>query len=161
MFKNLFRNIFYGPHEYNHQSHVGTLRDDETPDQGMDRALDSLSRHAAPGGHGTQVTEDGTNVPVTGLGDVTSTLDRQRRNVTNVTTQRHWLHPGVVVRTPVVRGRNIYINSHGTGSGLFPFLNNLFASPVWNTVDRQIAYDLTPGLRERDEQDTMEKASIS
>jgi len=146
-----------GPHSYDVSTPVSWVKEDETDEQAMKRTHDSLRRHAAPGGHGKEVSSEGTEIDVTGLGKVTSTAREEDYSVTNKTKPDHLLHEGTVNRkVRVGSNKQVYIDSHGEGVGLFPTMNSLFAKPLWSSVDQHIQDELHPELAEQ-RQRRMEK----
>jgi hypothetical protein len=153
------RSAFSGTHDYSVSNPVYDLQENEDAEEAVERTYASLRRHAAPGGHGTEVSEEGTPIRVPILGSVTSTASPGNRSVTNVTGDDHLLRSGRVERTPVLDegSRRIIIRSRGTGSGLFPGLNDTLADPVWRSVDREIGYDMNPGRREQEYKETEER----
>jgi hypothetical protein len=70
---------------------------------------------------------------------VRTTIDRPSFSITNYTVEdRHWLHPGKVVRTVVERGGAILVVTEGEGTGDLPAANEFFAPQVWRGVDEEL-----------------------
>ncbi|WP_338395542.1 hypothetical protein [Fulvitalea axinellae] len=138
---------FSGKHQYEHFSALRELSKEElqNPKGVLYKAYTALRHHAAPGAHGIEVSEEpeGTDLPVSALGDVNSVADPASRSVTNSTRPNHFLHPGAVNRQVVIQGKTLGIRTVGIGKGAFPKMNSWLAPVVWNPVDKQIRLELS------------------
>ncbi|BDD06013.1 hypothetical protein [Aureibacter tunicatorum] len=137
--------LLTGGHEYTHETvlvqvHIG----EEGHLELMKKAYQSLRQNAAPGAEGTQVAESdaGTLLNVSLLGTVKSLADESTLSVVNKTMPGHMLHPGAVLRQVVLSDRKLMIRTTGIGKGVFPKLNNLLASTIWEPVDAKIRESL-------------------
>jgi hypothetical protein len=85
---------------------------------------------------------DTTHIPL--LGNVVHYVSSSELSVTNVTLPGHMLYPGQVTRSVVDENGSIYIKTVGTGSGGWPWLNEVLAPWLWGTVDRNIEAPFDP-----------------
>lgn len=131
-----------GPHHYLARSWIGHASDGITPRQ----AFDPLLRHATPLQRG--VAEDGKTTAIPILGTVRHRVDPDRLTVVNTTEPDHWLDPGEVRRSIIQDGDDLYVQSDGDGTGIFPDLNEFFAKWwVWPYVDNDIRHELNPQIK--------------
>ncbi|MDX2259731.1 MAG: Hint domain-containing protein [Hyphomicrobiaceae bacterium] len=78
-------------------------------------------------------------VPVA-LGFVSHWFDDQSMTAVNVTIPNmHTLHPGIVVRSVISRGDEVFIKTVGIGNGFAPNTNEKLASAFWPFMDLYIA----------------------
>ncbi|MFD1215711.1 RHS repeat-associated core domain-containing protein [Microbulbifer celer] len=98
----------------------------------------ALKRFPAPGYDGTSSVENGQVANVPGLGHVTHIVNDDRMSVVNVTMGDHLLYPGKVVRSVVVEGPKIYVNTYGDGTGPLGTMNEILDNVVWEPVDWKI-----------------------
>jgi hypothetical protein len=80
-------------------------------------------------------TCDVTNTP---FGPVVHYVDQSDLSIINVTLPDHWLYPGQVVRSVINENGEIYIQSTGTGTGMWSGLNEMAADTYWRSVDALI-----------------------
>ena len=114
-----------GPHD--HEFFHPVLPD--TPDNQAKMAQD-LYQHPVPG-PGTASPEGNVNFAAP-VGYVTSTSHPESQSITNTTVPgRHLLHPGTVTRNVESRDGQVGIHTRGTGTGLFPSVNDFFAPYLW------------------------------
>ena len=81
---------------------------------------------------------------IDGLGPVRQRLDPDHLTIVNTTEPSHALHPGNVFRSIVQDGDNLYVVTHGYGTGIFPTLNGFAARRLWKKPDFEIRRELNP-----------------
>jgi hypothetical protein len=141
-----------GPHYYPVRTWVGSKSAGVTPQQ----AFESLSRHATPFQSKTSVDDGIVDIP--GLGPVRQLVDPDRLTIVNRTEPGHILYPGNVFRSIVQDGDDLYVQTHGYGTGIFPWLNEEAAPVVWREPDLMIRAELnnrTPSGYPMDEMNTV------
>lgn len=129
-----------GPHQYSVKTWIGRASDGITPQQ----AFESLSRHATP--FQSKPSVDGGTAEIPGLGAVRQLVDPDRLTIVNTTEPGHELYPGNVHRSIVQEGDDLYVVTHGYGTGKYPTVNEIGSGPVWKREDRKALYDLNPQL---------------
>lgn len=127
-----------GPHFYPIKTWIGSLPQGNTPRQ----AYEALLRHATP--FQREVSIDGGEVHVPFAGRVRQHVDPDRLTVVNVTLPDHHLYPGNVHRSIVQEGDDLYVVTHGYGTGVFPRLNERIAEAAWCEPDHKIRHELNP-----------------
>lgn len=60
------------------------------------------------------------------------------RQIPNITTPGHFLHPGMVIRQVMMGAGGYTIKTNGYGSGLFPRTNEWAAWNIWGPADIRI-----------------------
>jgi hypothetical protein len=125
-----------GPHYYSTRTWVGRPSDGITPQQ----AFEALSRHATPFQQGSSINDGTIDIP--GFGKVHQLVDPDRLNIVNTTMPGHVFYPGNVHRSIIQDGDNLYVETRGYGTGLFPRLNEFFAPWVWEHEDRKVLDEL-------------------
>ncbi len=133
-----------GPHYYPVHTWVGRISDGITPQ----RAFRSLLGHATPFQRGISV--NGGTVDIPGLGSVRQFVDPDRLTIVNTTEPGHVLYPGNVHRSIVQDGDDLYVVTHGYGTGIFPRLNKFFAPGAWTNEDLNVL-DEVNGLNDQPE----------
>ncbi len=95
-------------------------------------------KSAIPGYDGSTTVQNGSvqNVPL--LGNVTHLVVDEQMTVVNITQGDHLLYPGKVVRSVVVEGPKIYVNTYGDGTGNMGWVNETLDSAVWSPLDIKI-----------------------
>jgi hypothetical protein len=73
------------------------------------------------------------------FGPVVQYVDFPDLTVTNVTLPNHFFYPGQVSRSVISENGEIYIQTTGTGTGRWPWVNQHAAEPYWGTVDAAIS----------------------
>lgn len=120
---------------------VGNTAQGVTPDM----AFQALRRRATPFQGGVFVSDgDVTDIP--GLGRVRHIVDADRRTIVNTTMPEHLLHPGNVFRSIVREGDDLFVVTHGYGTGVWPKANEVAARRLWPKVDSGIRDELNPPL---------------
>ena len=130
-----------GPHTYFNKTWVGRVTDGIGPRQ----AFASLSRHATPFQSATSV--DGGTVDIPIVGKVRQIVDPDRLTIVNTTEPGHLLHPGNVHRSIVREGDDLYVVTHGYGTGILPSANQYTAPRLWESVDNEIRRELNPEIK--------------
>lgn len=103
---------------------------------------EGLTRFPTPGLDGSYVTHDSVRtLPV--FGDTRFKIDADNLTITNVTESNHLLYPGTVERKVFTVDKRVFIETRGTGSGNYGYLNVAGANLMWHAVDAQIARSLT------------------
>lgn len=105
--------ISSGPHFYPIKRWVGSISQGNTPQQ----AYEALLRHATPFQRETSV--DGWEIDIPVVGPVRQHVDPSRLTVVNTTLPGHVLHPGNVRRSIIQEGDDLYVVTHGYGTGIF------------------------------------------
>lgn len=127
-----------GPHFYPIRRWVGSISQGNTPQQ----AYEALLRHATPFQRETSV--DGVEIDIPVVGPVRQQVDPGRLTVVNTTLPGHVLHSGNVHRSIVQEGDDLYVVTHGYGTGIFPQQNEKRAESVWRRSDHNIRHELSP-----------------
>lgn len=127
-----------GPHFYPIRAWVGSVSQGNTPQQ----AFEALLRHATP--FQRSISVDGGQIAIPGLGRVKQIVDPDRMIVVNTTLPDHLLHPGNVHRRIVQEGDNIYVVTHGYGTGILPQTNERLAKGGWALTHDSIRRELNP-----------------
>jgi hypothetical protein len=130
-----------GPHTYFNKTRVGRVTDGIGPRQ----AFESLSRHATPFQSVTSVDGGTVNIPI--VGAVRQFVDPDRLTIVNTTEPGHVLHPGNVHRSIVQEGDDLYVVTHGYGTGILPWANEQTAPRLWKSVDNDIRHELNPEVK--------------
>ena len=130
-----------GPHTYFNKTWVGRVTDGIGPRQ----AFASLSRHATPFQSVTSV--DGGTVKIPMAGPVRQFVDPDRLTIVNTTEPGHVLYPGNVHRSIVQEGDDLYIVTHGYGTGILPWVNEHTAPSLWESVDNNVRHELNPEIK--------------
>ncbi len=130
-----------GPHTYFNKTWVGRM----THGVGPRQAFESLSRHATPLQGVTSVDGGTVNIPL--AGPVRQFVDPDRLMIVNTTEPSHVLHPGNVHRSIVREGEDLYVVTHGYGTGILPTANAYAASRMWKSVDNKVLRELNPEIR--------------
>jgi hypothetical protein len=130
-----------GPHTYFNKTWVGRVTDGIGPRQ----AFESLSRHATPFQSVTSVDGGTVNIPI--VGAVRQFVDPGRLTIVNTTEPGHALHPGNVHRSIVQEGDDLYVVTHGYGTGILPWANEQTAPRLWKSVDNNIRHELNPEVK--------------
>lgn len=130
--------IATGPHQYSSKNWVGKISLGHTPEQ----AFAALSTRAAPFQDGPSV--DGGVVNIPGLGPVRQLADRDHLTIVNTTLPGHKLFPGNVFRSIVQDGDDLYVVTHGYGTGILPGANELVGPILWNALDLGVRSQLNP-----------------
>lgn len=126
-----FKRNIWGPHNYkvSHKAYGGNVFD-ETEEEATEKVFEGMKGHPAPLSFGRESTEEGRNMWIP-FGQIFTKTNPQDKSLTNETVPwKHMLHPGNVKRT--ARGQNI--ETTGTGTGLFPSLNEKMANSLWGSV---------------------------
>ena len=126
-----------GPHFYPVKSWVGSISQGNTPQQ----AFAALLPRATPFQSGPSI-DDTVDIPV--LGRVKQFVDPDHLTIVNTTLPGHIAHPGNVFRSIVQEGDDLYVVTHGYGTGVLPWLNENAAPSVWRTSDIGIRLELNP-----------------
>lgn len=127
-----------GPHQYATKNWVGRISLGHTPEQ----AFAALSPRAAPFQSGPSVDGGVVDIPV--LGPIRQHVDPDHLTIVNTTLPGHKLHPGNVFRSIVQEGDDLYVVTHGYGTGIFPKANEHGAPPLWNFLDLGVRGELNP-----------------
>lgn len=125
-----------GPHFYRTRTWVGSTSAGLTPQQ----AFESLLWHATP--FQTSRSVDQGTIDIPGLGPVRQFVDPDHLTVVNTTERGHLLHPGNVFRSIVREGDDLYVVTHGYGTGIFPRQNEESAPRIWAYPDLNIRAQL-------------------
>ena len=125
-----------GPHYYASKTWVGSTSAGVTPQQ----VFESLSRHATPFQSQTSVDSGVVHIPI--LGPVRQIVNPDRLTIVNTTEPDHWLYPGNVHRSIMQEGNDLYVVTHGFGTGVFPWLNEHLAPAGWKEPDLMIRAEL-------------------
>jgi hypothetical protein len=148
--KNLYTRHIYGPHEYRVSSPVYQGAPGEDVSARADEAVEALRRRPAWGPSGAPATPEGTRRFATPVGFVNSFANGP--TITNRTIPwQHALHEGTVERTVAPRGSDVNIDVHGTGHGILPSLNTLFAPRYWTASANQVRAEVDPAYRRQRE----------
>lgn len=99
--------------------------------------FEALRYHAAPF-QSNRIARDGDETGIPGLGKVKHFVFPEQMTIVNTTLPGHLLHSGNVFRRVVQDGDDIYIETEGYGTGLFPRSNERAASGLWEQVDQSI-----------------------
>jgi hypothetical protein len=131
----LFQRHIYGPHSYNVTHQVADVN---TPEREQE-VIDDVQHRPTSGWRSQDpVTPQGNFRVAVPVGVVKSKA--LPTGVQNETTPFHLLHsapllpgftPGIVKRQVVSDGSGLHINTQGTGTGLFPSLNEGLAQNFW------------------------------
>ena len=128
-----------GPHSYPVKNWVGRLSQGNT----LQQAFGVLLGRATPF-QGGEPSIDNEVINIDGLGPVRQRVDRDRLTIVNTTEPDHVLHPGNVHRSIVQEGDDIYVVTHGYGTGIFPTLNEWAARGIWAMPDHEVRHKLNP-----------------
>jgi hypothetical protein len=126
-----------GPHYYPLKNWVGSISQGNTAQQ----AFEALSPRATPFQSGPSV-DGGVEIP--GAGPVRQFVDPEHLTIVNTTQPGHILHAGNVFRSIVQEGDNLYVVTHGYGTGIFPTQNKVAAPCLWGVTDLGIRRELNP-----------------
>lgn len=77
-------------------------------------------------------------------GPVRQIVDPDRFMIVNTTQLGHELYPGNVHRSIVQDGDDLYVMTHGYGTGMLPRANKIVAPLLWKSVDSNIRRELNP-----------------
>jgi hypothetical protein len=127
-----------GPHFYPIKRWVGSISQGNSPQQ----AFEALLRHATPFQNETSV--DGGTVNILGAAPVKQRVDPDRLMVINTTEPDHPLFPGNVHRSILQEGDDLYVVTHGYGTGVLPRENEWLVSKIWIEPDHNIRHELNP-----------------
>lgn len=127
-----------GPHFYPFKTWVGSLSRGNTPQQ----AFEALLRHATP--FQREPSINGKEVDIPGFGTVRQLVDPDRLTVVNSTLAGHRLHPGNVHRRIIQEGDDLYVVTHGYGTGILPSANEIGAKLMWPLPDYSVREELHP-----------------
>jgi hypothetical protein len=127
-----------GPHFYPIKAWVGSISQGNTPQQ----AFEALLRHASPLQSGSSF--DGRVLDIPGFGQIQQRVDPDRMMVVNTTLPGHRLDPGNVHRWVVQEGDDLYVVTHGYGTGELPWLNEKTSGPGWWESHHKIRRELNP-----------------
>jgi hypothetical protein len=125
-----------GPHYYTVKTWIGSTSQGNTPQE----AFESLSRNATPFQTGASVDGGIMNIPV--LGHVRQLVDPDHQTIINTAEPDHLLYPGNVFRSIVQEGNDLYVVTHGYGTGEFPQLNEFAAPGGWKLPDFMVRAEL-------------------
>lgn len=103
---------------------------------------EGLDRYPAPFMNGDYVSNRDI-VALPGLGPVRFQVFPGDMEVINETMPGHQLAPGYVDRQVIQTGDDVYIQTHGAGTGSYADMNAAGANVLWHSVDAQIARSLT------------------
>lgn len=71
-------------------------------------------------------------------GEVVHHVFPEALTIVNTTLPGHIFYPGNVFRTVVQEGNDIYVVTHGYGTGDYKNIMETFAKPLWADVDQEI-----------------------
>lgn len=125
-----------GPHFYRVKTWIGSVARGTTPRQ----AFQALLRHATPFQRRPSVDDGIIYIPV--VGPVRQRVDPDRLTVVNTTLAKHLLHPGNVHRSIVQEGDDLYVVTHGYGTGVYPSKNENLGGAIWRRPDHNIRHEL-------------------
>src|SRR5436853_4553222 len=138
--KGLFSRYIYGPHSYNVSHKAYSKQPNETDEEATEKVFEGLKKNPAPFSFG-ESTEEGNEAFVFPFGKIFTKANANKKSITNRTKPgRHLLDPGKVTRT--AKGEDII--TKGTGTGLFPRLNERFADTLWGSVAYKTRLGLDP-----------------
>jgi len=124
----------FGSHDYTRTHELCDSAEDDWCD--FDNAERVLKLYAAPLRYGRHEVEEGDSTFIFPLGWVNHEVDEDTGTVSNVTGW-HLLAPGRIDRRVLEKDGKFYIETHGTGEGLLPDLNEDLADWLWGSnVDR-------------------------
>lgn len=87
---------------------------------------------------------DGGMQDIPHFGRVRQIVDPDRLTIVNITEPGHLLSPGNVHRSIVQAGDDLYVVTHGYGTGFNPPGNEYVARGVWESTDNNIRSELEP-----------------
>jgi hypothetical protein len=144
-FGDWFKRNIYGPHEHtvSHKAYGGNFFD-ETEEEATEKVFEGMTKHPAPLSLGRESTEEGRKMLIP-FGQILTKTNPEDKSLTNETVPgKHILHPGNVKRT----ARGQYIETTGTGTGAFPWLNDKMANLVWGAVAHNTRLQIDPEFAE-------------
>jgi len=129
-------------HDYTVDNLVCTVEQNGCTRQSVFDKMISQVNFIAP----TSDTEPVTNckitdlniIPTSGDDSIRTTIDKTSYSITNHTRKNHMLHPGIVKRTIVQRGKSIFVVTFGEGTGPFRHINKWKAKGLWGDVDKKL-----------------------
>jgi hypothetical protein len=127
-----------GPYFYPVKAWVGSLAQGNSPRQ----AFDALLQHATP--FQRETGTDGGVVSIPFVGPVQQRVDTDRLTVVNTALPSHLLYPGNVHRSIVQEGDDLYVVTHGYGTGILTSQNESLGNAVWRPADHNIRHALNP-----------------
>lgn len=133
-----------GPHQYQ----TSTLLHQGAPGENVSghvaAYINALRSNPAIGPSGPPASWEGTPRIAMPMGRIMSTAtDRGVRNET--VAGQHLLHPGTVDREVTSSGSEVRLDTHGTGHGYFPSLNEAMAPRYWGLADWLIKRKVNSG----------------
>ncbi|MGA9995877.1 MAG: hypothetical protein WBP93_10700 [Pyrinomonadaceae bacterium] len=151
-------NYIYGPHYYNLLHQVRPKESHLSEEESSQKTYSIIKKHPAPLSLGRESTEEGTTMWIPPFGQIHTTADPSKKQVTNLTVPgKHILDPGWVTRT--AEGENI--RTEGGGHGVFPKANEWFSDYLWGSMAYRDRLKNDPQFRQQHYEDVIEQVNSS